>query len=57
MMNFNFQNYTKLIFGKDKELTVGKEVKKFSSKILIHYGGGNIKASGLYEKSYIFKIC
>lgn len=50
MINFNFTNYTKLIFGKDKEITVGEEIKKFSSKILIHYGGGSIKASGLYEK-------
>ncbi|MBU3131187.1 iron-containing alcohol dehydrogenase [Clostridium gasigenes] len=50
MINFNFENYTKLIFGKDKELTVGQEVKKFSNKILMHYGGGSIKNSGLYEK-------
>jgi len=50
MIDFNFQNYTKIIFGKDKEVTVGEEVKKFSSKILMHYGGGSIKKSGLYEK-------
>ena len=50
MINFEFQNYTKLIFGKDKELTVGDEVKKFSNKVLLHYGGGSIKKSGLYGK-------
>ncbi|MEG2291444.1 MAG: iron-containing alcohol dehydrogenase [Clostridium sp.] len=50
MIDFNFQNSTKLIFGKDKELTIGQEVKKFSNKVLMHYGGGSIKASGLYEK-------
>lgn len=50
MVDFNFQNSTKLIFGKDKELTVGEEVKKFSDKVLMHYGGGSIKSSGLYEK-------
>lgn len=50
MIDFNFQNYTKIIFGKGKEVTVGEEVKKFSSKILMHYGGGSIKKSGLYEK-------
>lgn len=50
MIDFNFENYTKIIFGKNREITVGEEVKKFSSKVLMHYGGGSIKASGLYER-------
>ena len=50
MIDFNFQNSTKIIFGKNKELTVGKEVKKFSNKVLMHYGGGSIKKSGLYDR-------
>ncbi len=29
---------------------VGAEVKKFSSKILLHYGGGSIKKSGVYDE-------
>jgi hypothetical protein len=50
MDNFVFQCPTKIIFGRDTEKEVGRETKKFSSKILLHYGGGSIKKSGLYEK-------
>ena len=50
MDNFVFDNYTKIIFGKKTEETVGEEIKKYGSKILLHYGGGSIKKSGLYDK-------
>lgn len=50
MRNFNYQNGTKIIFGKNTEEQVGKEIKKFTNKVLLHYGGGSIKASGLYSK-------
>ncbi|GAB6170458.1 iron-containing alcohol dehydrogenase [Clostridium carnis] len=50
MQNFNFQNSTKIIFGKNTENKIGNEVKKHSNKILLHYGGGSIKANGLYDK-------
>lgn len=41
---------SKIIFGKKTEETVGEEIKKYGSKILLHYGGGSIKRSGLYDK-------
>ncbi|TCT15506.1 hypothetical protein EDC18_103211 [Natranaerovirga pectinivora] len=50
MDNFIFQNPTKIIFGKNTESSVGKEVSSYSKKILLHYGGGSIKKSGLYDK-------
>ncbi len=50
MENFEFQNETKIIFGKDTELKVGFEVSKYSKKVLLHYGGGSIKKTGLYDK-------
>lgn len=50
MLNFTFQNTTKMIFGKDTELQAAKEVKNYGNKVLFHYGGGSIKRSGLYEK-------
>ena len=50
MKNFEFQNCTKIIFGKDSEEKAGTEVKKYSSKILLHYGGGSIKKYGLYDR-------
>ena len=50
MENFVFQNTTKIIFGRDSEKNVGIETKKYSNKILLHYGRGSIKKYGLYDK-------
>jgi alcohol dehydrogenase YqhD (iron-dependent ADH family) len=50
MENFIFKNATKIIFGRATELKVGQEVKQYSSKVLLHYGTGNIKKTGLYDK-------
>lgn len=49
MENFVFNNPTKIIFGKGSENQVGNEVKDYK-KILLHYGGGSIKKSGLYTR-------
>lgn len=50
MDNFTFQNPTKIIFGKNAENQVGAEVCKYSKKVLLHYGGGTIKTTGLYDR-------
>jgi alcohol dehydrogenase YqhD (iron-dependent ADH family) len=50
MDNFTFRNATKIIFGKDTENQIGKEVKQYSDKVLLCYGGGSIKKSGLYDR-------
>ena len=50
MENFVFQNTTKIIFGKDTEKSAGAEIKKYSNKVLLHYGGQSIKKYGLYER-------
>lgn len=50
MRNFNYKNGTEIIFGKDTENNVGAEVKKYANKILLHFGGGSIKSTGLYDK-------
>ena len=49
MNNFIFQNPTKIIFGKDTEKLAVVETKKYADKILLHYGGGSIKKTGLYD--------
>ncbi len=49
MDNFTFQNTTKIIFGTNTEKKSGNETKKFGNNILLHYGSGSIKKSGLYE--------
>lgn len=50
MQNFTFKSPTKIIFGKDTENLLGKEIKQYSSKVLLCYGGGSIKKTGLYDK-------
>ena len=50
MENFNFFSPTRIIFGRDSEECVGRETKKYGKKVLLHYGGGSIKRSGLYDK-------
>ena len=50
MNNFIFQNTTRIIFGKGTENSVGKETAKYSKKVLLHYGSGSIKKTGLYDK-------
>lgn len=48
MQNFTFYSPTYFVFGKEQENQVGYYVKKFGgSKVLIHYGGGSAKKSGL----------
>jgi alcohol dehydrogenase YqhD (iron-dependent ADH family) len=51
MINFRFLCPTEIIFGKDSELKVGEETKKYGTRVLLHYGSGHIKKSGLYEKA------
>lgn len=50
MKNFTYDNRTELIFGKDTHKKVGEKVKQYSNNILLHYGGGSIQASGLYDE-------
>jgi alcohol dehydrogenase YqhD (iron-dependent ADH family) len=50
MKNFIFQAPTKIIFGSETESSTGKEVKKHGSKVLLHYGAGSIKTTGLYKR-------
>ena len=50
MENFSFYRPTRIIFGRGSEDKVGKETKKYGKKILLHYGQGSIKRTGLYDK-------
>ncbi|MDR2532739.1 MAG: iron-containing alcohol dehydrogenase [Oscillospiraceae bacterium] len=55
MLNFSFCSPTYFEFGKGAEKEVGALVKRFGTgapgagKTLLHYGGGSIKKSGLYD--------
>ncbi|SNR41739.1 NADP-dependent alcohol dehydrogenase [Lutibacter agarilyticus] len=49
MNNFDFQNPTKIIFGKDEISKLSKEIPA-NAKVLLLYGGGSIKKNGIYEQ-------
>ena len=50
MLNFEFDNKTKIVFGKGTENEVGKYTKMYGKKVLLHYGRNSIKKYGLYDK-------
>ena len=50
MRDFEFLSPTKIIFGRNSEAKVGREVKNYSKKILLHYGRGSIIRTGLYDR-------
>ncbi len=50
MKNFEFYNPTKIYFGKDEVNKLGKLSKEFGSKVLLVYGKGSIKKTGLYDR-------
>lgn len=51
MDNFTFYSPTCFAFGKGTENETGKYVKKYGGhKVLIHYGGGSVKHTGLLDR-------
>ncbi len=51
MQNFEFHAPTRIIFGKDTHKRVGEIIREYGfDKILLHYGKGSIKESGLYDE-------
>jgi NADP-dependent alcohol dehydrogenase len=49
MLNFEFKNPTKIIFGKGQIENLSKEIPS-NAKVLMLYGGGSIKKNGIYEE-------
>lgn len=50
MNTFTFHNPTKLIFGKNTLSSLSKEVEQYGRNVLLVYGGGSIKRTGLYDE-------
>ena len=51
MYNFNYYTPTKVVFGKNTEDQCGGLVKEQGcKKVLIHYGSGSVRRSGLLDK-------
>lgn len=50
MNNFSYWNYTDMRFGRGVEEKAGELTAQFGKKCLLHYGGGSIKKSGLFDR-------
>lgn len=50
MNNFVYQIPTEVFFGKGQIANLGKGIKQYGSSVLLVYGGGSIKRSGLYAE-------
>ncbi|AMQ01501.1 aldehyde reductase [Pedobacter cryoconitis] len=49
MLNFEFKNPVKIIFGKGQIVKISQEIPE-NAKILLLYGGGSIKSNGIYDQ-------
>ena len=51
MIGFNYYAPTEVVFGKESEEQVASLVRKYGgSKVLVKYGGGSARRSGLLDK-------
>lgn len=51
MINFEFSNPTKVIFGKGTEMEAGKEIKALGGhKVLVHYSGTFLQENGTLDR-------
>ncbi|MDR3173016.1 MAG: iron-containing alcohol dehydrogenase [Treponema sp.] len=50
MQNFVFYAPAEIVFGRAAQKETGALLKRHAKKVLLHYGGGSIKKSGLYEE-------
>ena len=49
MINFSYYNHTRYVFGHGEYKNVGTLLQGKTKKLLLHYGGGSIKRTGLYD--------
>lgn len=49
MINFHYSIPTEIFFGKGQISALGKNIKRYGSKVLMVYGGGSIKKNGIYD--------
>lgn len=51
MEDFEFASPTRFVFGREAELKTGIEMKRHkATKVLLHYGSGSVKKSGLLDR-------
>ena len=50
MLNFDFYAPARIVFGRETQQGIGQLLKPHAKKVLLHYGGGSIRQSGLYDQ-------
>jgi NADP-dependent alcohol dehydrogenase len=50
MLNFTYQNPTKILFGRGQIASIAAEIPQ-GTKVLVTYGGGSIHRNGVYEQT------
>ncbi len=50
MLNFDLYMPARIVFGRGTQKEIGKLIKPHAKKVLLHYGGGSIKKTGLYDQ-------
>ncbi|MCR2806470.1 iron-containing alcohol dehydrogenase [Paenibacillus soyae] len=51
MNNFQFHNPTRIVFGEGSADRIGELASSYGKTVLLVYGGGSIKSTGLYERT------
>lgn len=49
MLNFDLYMPARIVFGRGTQSRIGELLKPHAKKVLLHYGGGSIKRTGLYD--------
>lgn len=58
MLNFVYSIPTRIFFGRNQIESLPEQVKRYGTSVLLVYGGGSIKKSGLYDKIIeLFQVC
>ncbi|MBR0223262.1 MAG: iron-containing alcohol dehydrogenase [Bacteroidales bacterium] len=50
MHDFIYDIPVRVYFGRDQLKNLGPELRKFGTRVLLTYGGGSVKRTGLYDK-------
>lgn len=50
MRDFVFHNPTRILFGRNTILGLGREVREYAGKVLLVYGRNSIKKNGVYQQ-------
>lgn len=49
MLNFSFENTTKILFGEGQIASISKNIPS-DARVLVTYGGGSIKSNGVFDQ-------